>query len=128
MLARIAQTDIRRDVCARMEMPNRLTMNPLCSYTCNKPHVIKMLFPIFSPPPHPQIIRYNEWQRRHYTCDVNITKTLAKGYDSPYTTWRDVNRTGYTCSKEQHTALNTSPTYETQYSQVICIHTLAVIH
>ena len=36
-----------------------------------------------------------------YTCDVNITKTLVKGYDSPCTTWRHVNRMGYTCSKEQ---------------------------
>ena len=33
-----------------------------------------------------KIIRYKEWQRRlrnrHYTCDVNITKCLTKGYDS----------------------------------------------
>ena len=52
-----------------------------------------------------KIIRYNKWQmrlrNRLYTCDVNITKDLEKGYDNPYITWRDVNRTAYTCSKEQ---------------------------
>ena len=47
--------------------------------------------------------RYNEWQRRlrnrHYICNVNITKTLVKGYDRPCTKWRDVNRMGYTFSR-----------------------------
>ena len=35
-----------------------------------------------------KIIRYNEWQtrlgNRHYSCDVNITKSIAKGYDCLY--------------------------------------------
>ena len=53
---------------------------------------------------------------RHYTCDVNITMSLAKGYDSPYTMWREINKTGYTRSKEQqkrhrHSTLHSTITY-----------------
>ena len=34
---------------------------------------------------------------------VNLNEEPAKGYDSPWLTWRCLNRlrTGYTCSKEQ---------------------------
>ena len=72
--------------------------------------------------PHKNI-RYNEWQRRprnrHYTCDVNITKALAKDYDSPCTTWRDVNRTGYTCSKEQQKRHRHSTLHSTRHQHTI---------
>ena len=55
----------------------------------------------------PKIIRCNEWLKRLQTTPhkvtVNLSENLASGYDSPWTTWRCLNRlrTGCTCSKEQ---------------------------
>ena len=54
----------------------------------------------------PKIIRWNEWLRRLQTphkVTVNLSEGLARGYDSPWTTWGCLNRlrTGFTCSKEQ---------------------------
>ena len=55
----------------------------------------------------PKIIRSNEWLRRLQTTPhkvtVNLSESLARGYDSPWTTWRCLHRlrTGFTCSKEQ---------------------------
>ena len=55
----------------------------------------------------PKIIRCNEWLRRLQTrshkVTVNLSESLARGYDSPWTTWRCLNRlrTGFTCSREQ---------------------------
>ena len=53
------------------------------------------------------VIRCNEWLGRLQTTPhkvtVNLSESLAIGYDSPWTTWRCLNRlrTGFTCSKEQ---------------------------
>ena len=55
----------------------------------------------------PKVIRCSEWLRRTnktpHRTSVNLDESLARGHDSPWTTWRCLNRlrTGYTCSKEQ---------------------------
>ena len=46
-----------------------------------------------------QITHTNTLVQLHH--HKHTTKGHAKGYDSSCTTWRDVNRTGYTCSDEQ---------------------------
>ena len=51
-------------------------------------------------------IRTTELRRTNKTphrTPVNLDESLARGHDSPWTTWRYLNRlrTGYTCSKEQ---------------------------
>ena len=87
MLARIAQIDIRRDVCARIEIAKQV--KTLCLFIYMKQNACNQ-DPVFYLQPK-KIIRYNELQKRlrnrHYTCDVNITKSLSKGYARPYTTW-----------------------------------------
>ena len=46
---------------------------------------------------------------------VNLNEEPAKGYDSPWLTWRCLNRlrTGYTCNKEQRK--NVATLMKTQY-------------
>ena len=54
-----------------------------------------------------KVIRCSKWRKRlrnkSHIGIINLHKELAKGYDSPWTTWRCLNRlrTGYTCSKAQ---------------------------
>ena len=56
--------------------------------------------------PH-KVIKCSEWLRRTnkraHRTSVKLDESLARGHDSPWTTWRCLNRlrTGYTCSKEQ---------------------------
>ena len=53
-----------------------------------------------------KVVQSNEWQKRSMDKSqlgmVNLNEEPAKGYDSPWLTWRCLNRlrTGYTCSKE----------------------------
>ena len=54
-----------------------------------------------------KVIRCSEWRKR-LRCKphigiINLHEEMAKGYDSPLTTWKclDRLRTGYTCSKTQ---------------------------
>ena len=55
----------------------------------------------------PQTVRcVNCKARLHEKSHIDVgllTKDLAKGHNSPWLTWRSLNRlrTGYTCSKEQ---------------------------
>ena len=51
---------------------------------------------------------------------VNLTETLTNGYDSPWTSWRDLNklRTGYTCSKGKRHR-HASSIYQAQYTQLM---------
>ena len=55
----------------------------------------------------PKVIRCSEWLRRTnktpHRTSVNFDHSLTRGHDSPWTTWRCLNRlrTCYTCSKEQ---------------------------
>ena len=52
-----------------------------------------------------KVIRCSEWRKRPRNIShidiINFHEQLEKGYDSPWTTWRCLNRlrTGYTCSK-----------------------------
>ena len=54
-----------------------------------------------------KVIRCNKWQRRSRDKSrlgmVNLNEEPAKRYESPWFTWRCLNRhrSGYTCSKEQ---------------------------
>ena len=54
-----------------------------------------------------RVIRCREWQRRlrdkPHMGIINRHEEMAKGHDSPWTTWRYFNRlhTWYTCSKGQ---------------------------
>jgi len=112
LLAGIAPPDIRRDVCARVERTKQESQptHSLFGHTPAKrrlksrrpflPDVKPSYFP-------PKVVRCNEWQRRtrNKLClDMpNLREELASGYDSPWLTWRCLNRlrSGYTCSKEQ---------------------------
>ncbi len=112
LLAGIAPPDIRRNVCARMERAKQIEQEShslfgqtpaqrrLKSRSCFLTTVQPAHFP-------PKVIRCSEWQRRlknisHHGA-ANLHENLAVGHDSPWTTWRCLNRlrTGYTCSKEQ---------------------------
>ena len=52
-----------------------------------------------------KVIRCSKWRKRlrnkSHIDTINLHEELVKGYDSPWTTWRCLNRlgTGYTCSK-----------------------------
>jgi hypothetical protein len=112
LLAGIAPPDIRRDVCARVERTKQESQptHSLFGHTPAErrlksrrpflPDVKPSYFP-------PKVVRCNEWQRRtrNKLClDMpNLREELASGYDSPWLTWRCLNRlrSGYTCSKEQ---------------------------
>ena len=111
--AGIAPPDTRRDVCARMEKTKQETNEAHSLYYGQHPagrrlksrnYFLRSVKPAeFSP----KIIRCNEWLRRLQTTPhnvtVNLSESLARGYDSPWTTWRCLNRlrTRFTCSKEQ---------------------------
>ena len=111
LLLGIAPPAIRRDVCARMERQKQTTREThslfgqipatrcLKSRHCFLSSVQPANFPA-------KVIRCSEWRKRQCNkshIDINLHKELAKGYDSPWTTWRCLNRlrTGYTCSKAQ---------------------------
>ena len=112
LLSGIAPRTFRRDVCARVEKAKQETSEAqslygqipaerrLQSRNCFLHSVKPVNFLL-------KVIRCSEWLRRtnktpHRTF-VNIDESLARGHDSPWTTWRCLNRlhTGYTCSKEQ---------------------------
>ena len=112
LLAVIAPTDIRRDVCARVEKTKQETNeahslygpNPTerrlksrnCFLHCVKPADFL-----------PTVIWCSAWLRRlkatPHRATANLDESLAKGFDKPWATWRCLNRlhTGFTCSKEQ---------------------------
>ena len=112
LLSGIAPPDIRRDVCARMEKTKqeaneahslygqhpaeRRLKSHNCFLRSVKPAELSL-----------KIIRCNDWLRRLPTTPhkvtVNLSESLARGYDSPWTTWRCIHRlrTGLTCSREQ---------------------------
>ena len=111
-LAGIAPPDIRRDICARMEKIKQET-NEAHSLYGQHPAERKLkshnyfLHNIKPTELSPKIIRCNECLRRLQTTfhkvTVNLGESLARGYDSPWTTWRCPNRlrTGFKCSMEQ---------------------------
>ena len=95
LLAGIVPPDNRRDVCARMEKTKQETNEAhsaerrLKSRNCFL-HSVKTVE--FSP----KVIRCNEWlrilQTTPHKVTANLSKSLARGYDSPWTTWRCLNR------------------------------------
>ena len=112
LLAGIAPPDIRRDVCARVEKTKHGTnethslygQNPAERMIKSRSCFLRSVKPADFPP---KVIRCSAWLRRLQAiprrATVNIDKSLAKGFDRPWTTWRCLNRlrTGFTCSKEQ---------------------------
>ena len=112
LLSGSAPPSIRRDVCSRVEKGKQETNEVhslhgkipaerrLKSINCFLHSVKPANFP-------PKVIRCSEWLRRTnktpHRTSVNLDESLARGHDSPWTTWRCLNRlrTGYTCSKEQ---------------------------
>ena len=109
LLAGIAPPDIQRYVCARMEKTKQETneahslhgQHPAERRLKSRNCFLRSVKPAaFSP----KIIRCNEWLRRlqttPHTVTVNLGESLARGYDSPWTTLRCL-RTGFTCSREQ---------------------------
>ena len=68
-----------------------------------------------------KVIRCSEWRKRlrnkPHIYIINLHEELAKGYDSPWTTWRYLNRlrTGYTCSKSTKKGKSGISTQETPH-------------
>ena len=112
LIAGIAPPDIRREVCARVERTKQTKdeRHSLFGHTPAPVH-LKSRQP-FLPNVQPmdfsaKTVRCANWRarlREKSHIDVGLpTEDLAKGHNSPWLTWRSLNRlrTGYTCSKEQ---------------------------
>ena len=112
LLSGIAPPSIRRCVCARVEKAKQETNEApsLCGQIPAEKRLKSRNCFLHSVKPAnflPNVIRCSEWLRRTnkipHRTSVNLDESLARGHDSPWTTWRCLNRlrTGYTCSKEQ---------------------------
>ena len=107
LLDGIAPPDIQRYVCARMEKTKQET-NEADSLYGQHPGERRLksrngfLRSVKPAEISSKIIRCNKWLRRlqttPHTVTVNLSANLAQGYDSPWTTWRCLNRlrTGFT--------------------------------
>ena len=107
-----APPSIRRDVCARVEKTKQETNDahslhgkiPVERRLKSRNGFLHSVKPANFPP---KVIRCSEWLRRtdkaSHRTSVNLDESIARGHDSPWTTWRCLNRlcTCYTCSKEQ---------------------------
>ena len=109
LLSGIAPPAIRRNVCARVERQKQSTRETLSlfghipvarrlkSRHCFLLSVQPANFP-------DKVIRCSEWRKKlrnkSYIDIISLHEELEKGHDSPWTTWRCLNRlrTGYTCS------------------------------
>ena len=111
-LSGIAPPSIRRDVCARVEKAKQETNEAHSLHgkiPAERPLKSRNGFPHNVKPAnfHTKVIRCSEWPRRTnktpHRTSVNLNESLARGHDSPWTTWSCLNRLriGYTCSKEQ---------------------------
>ena len=101
LLAGIAPPGIRRDVCARMEKTKQETNEAQSLYGQHPAErMLKsrngFLRSVKPDEFYPKTIRCNEWLRRlqttPYKVTVNLSESPARGYDSPWTTWRCLNR------------------------------------
>ena len=112
LLAGIAPPDIRGDLCARMENTKQETNEAHSLYRQHPAERRLKSRNCFLRSVNPaelshKIIRCNDWPRilqtTPHTVTVNLSESLSRGYDSPWTTWRCLNRlrTGFACSKEQ---------------------------
>ena len=111
LIAGIAPPDTRREVCARVERTKQ-TKNKRHSLFGHTPSPAHLKSRPFLPNVQPmdfsaKTVRCTNWRarlREKPHIDVGPpTEDLAKGHNSPWLTWRSLNRlrTGYTCSKEQ---------------------------
>ena len=112
LIAGIAPPDIRREVCAKVERTKQTKdeRHSLFGHTPTPVH-LKSRQPFLSNVQpmdfSAKTIRCANWRarlRQKSHVDVGLpTEDLAKGHNSPWLTWRSLNRlrTGYTCSKEQ---------------------------
>ena len=112
LLVGIAPPDIRRDVYALVDKMKQKSNVVYSLYgqtpteSCLK-YRSCFLSSVRPANLHPKVIRFNEWQRRlntkPHSCRANLTKSLARGHTSQWTTWRCLHRlsTRVTCSKEQ---------------------------
>ena len=110
LLSGIAPPSIRRVVCASVEKDKQETNEAhsfhgqitaerrLKSRNC-------FLHSVKTANPPPKVLRCSEWLRRTnktpHRTSVNLHESLARVHDTPWTTWRCLNRIRYTCSKEQ---------------------------
>ena len=101
LLSGIPPPGISRDVCTRVEKVKQETDEAhsmhgkipgerrLISRNCFLHSVKPAKFPS-------KVIRYSEWLRRTnktpHQNSVNLDEALARGHDSPWTTWRCLNR------------------------------------
>ena len=108
----IAPPEIRRRVCARVERTQQVERetHSLFGHTPARSHLKSRIsfFTSVQPVHFPaKVVRVNEWKRRleekAHAGLVNQYEDLAMGHDSPWLSWRCLNRlrTGYTCSEEQ---------------------------
>ena len=106
------ESDIRRDVCARVEKKKQET-NAAHSLHGQIPAERRLKRKCFLSSVRPadfsaKVICCSEWQHRQnlapLNCVVNLDESLAKGNTSPWAAWRCINRlrTGVACIKEQH--------------------------
>ena len=112
LLAGIAPPEIRRSVCARVERTKQVEREthslfghtPAIRRLKSRRSFLTSVQPVQFPA---KVVRVNEWKRRleekAHAGLVNLYEDLATGHDSPWLSWRCLNRlrTGYTCSKEQ---------------------------
>ena len=112
LLAGIAPSDIRRDVCAGMERTKQMEQetHSLFGHIPTRSHLkSRKDFPTSVKSSYfpAKVIRCNEWQSKSRDKSrlgiVNLNEEPTTEYDSPRVTWRYLNRlrTGYTYSKEQ---------------------------
>ena len=107
----IAQPDIRRDVCARVENKKQETNAAHSLHgqvTAERRLKRKFFLSAVRPADFPaKVIRCSEWKHRKilasHNCAVNLDESFAKGHTSPWAMWRYINRlrAGVACSKEQ---------------------------
>ena len=79
-------------------------------------------------------LRCSEWLRKtnktpHQTS-VNLDESLARGHDSPWTTWRCLSRrcAGYTCSKEHRKKWQHTNAVSRQKTQRTCCNAPSWYH
>ena len=100
-----SESDIRRDVCARVE--NKKQESNVAHSLYGQKSRSCFLSSVCPADFHPNVIRCKECQRglntKPHSCSANLTEGLARGHTSQWTTWRYLNRlrTGVTCSKAQ---------------------------
>ena len=102
MLSGIAPPVIRRDVCARVERYKQSTREThslfghIPATKCLKSRHCFLSSVQPTELPRKKVIRCNKWWKRlrnkPHISIMNLHEEMAKGYDSPWTTWKCLNR------------------------------------